>query len=103
MNENDLFALVRKSDPETSLDAAVKALRASKEAVVKVREAFATGRDMTDEEVWKFVRTCGYLRSQSVIRHARKALVDAGVIVDSGERRPTQDGGKSIVWTLKGE
>ena len=36
----------------------------------------------------------------SGLRTRRSELVDAGLVVDSGERKLTQNGAKSIVWRL---
>lgn len=89
----------RNADPDTSLAAEIKATRASGEATRKVHELMADGRTRTDEEIWRDLRP-GYCRSQATIRHARVALSRAKRLRDTGQRRPTTDGGDSIVWGL---
>lgn len=100
--------LRRKADPVTSVRAAAKAAKASAEAVRAVAMLFrGTGwpppgtYGYTDEQVWQSLRELfDFKRSQATIRHARKALSDAGLLRDTGTTRPTSDGGESRVWTV---
>lgn len=89
----------RNTDPATSLDAMVKAARASSEATRRVQALMRDGKPRCDEEIWRDLRP-GYSRSQATIRHARVALSRAGILVDSGTRKATSDGGDSIVWKI---
>lgn len=97
-------AHARTTDPVTSHEAAgsVKHLRVSQEAVLS---AFPSSPllGMTDQElVSKYGHLTGEghvpLQSESGVRTRRSELVKKGRLVDSGDRRLTVSGRKSIVW-----
>jgi len=90
--------LARTTDPETSLQAAIKAAKASAKAVEAVRQVMSDGIGRIDEEIWRACREAGYLSSSATVRHGRVALVRAGVLEDSGARRTTPDNANSVVW-----
>lgn len=92
---------VRATDPSTSIAAAVKASRASAGAVEHVRELMHDQVPRTDQEIRASLRARGIPGSLSLWQHARKALVDAAVLVDTGETRPTEDGCESRVWVRR--
>lgn len=92
--------LARRSDPETSVEAACKAARASKKAMAAVRKVMSDGVPRIDEEIWAACRAAGYISSFDAVRHGRRALSEARVILDTGERRNTESGAASRVWRI---
>lgn len=93
-----LDRLVRKTDPSTSIEAAIKASKASRKAVAAVRSAMSDGGARIDEEIWKMCRAAGYISSYATVRHGRLALSEAGELVDTGVTRKTSDGSPSREW-----
>lgn len=102
MERNDAMIdpapLVRSTDPETSLLAAVKAAKASTVATQIVWRVMLDGKPRIDEEIWVACRRINYICSLSTIQHGRLALSSTGYLADTGERRRTSDGCQSIVW-----
>lgn len=93
------FKLARRTDPGTSLAAATKAAKASARAVAALRQLFEDGADRTDDEATEQLhRTGAFVSSPNVIRTARKALADAGLIVATGETRMSRYNMPSRVW-----
>lgn len=95
---NDLFgpAVARKTDPETSHQAAEVVTPGTKTIRTQV-EAYAFGRNdkgFIDEEL---SRAAGE-ENKSSYRTRRAELTEAGVIVDSGRRRQNDGGRDCIVW-----
>lgn len=97
----DAAQLARKLDPVTSVAAAAKAAKASHSMIRGLAGLIVASApfQFTDEEAWRLMRLDGTI-SQSTVRHARKALSEAGLLRDTGETRPTSDGGKSRVWAV---
>lgn len=97
----DSVQLARRLDPVTSVRAAAKAAKASRAMVRGLAGLIVASSpwQSTDEEAWKLMRLDGTV-SQSTVRHARKALSDAGLLRDTGATRPTIDGGESRVWAV---
>ncbi len=89
----DVRRHVRRTDPQTSVDAARKAVGNSRlrELVLLCHRAWSPG-GLTDNELR--AKLTGDHNHGSVAKR-RKDLVDAGLIFDSGERRDGQ-----IVWKV---
>ena len=104
-------AHARRTDPDTSKTAASSGhdrptLTASRSAVLSALRAAGPS---TDEAVVAFYRREagreGSLlprQSESGIRSRRAELVDAGLVVDTGEKRATVSGRPSTVWRAAG-
>jgi hypothetical protein len=92
--------LFRSTDPHTSREAAIRAAKASRRAVEAVESLMADGAGRTDEELYLELRAGGFIASDGVVRHARKALSDCGVLVDTGVTRSTSLGSQSRVWRM---
>lgn len=94
-------APTRSSDPSTSHAAArsVGDLRASQRAVYEV---LSGAGDLTDEELADVYPSVvpNLPQSPSGLRTRRSELHAAGLVIDSGERRPTDAGRMSIVWRI---
>lgn len=58
------------------------------------------GQPRIDQEIWQGCRSAGYLSSLSAVQHARLALSEAGILVETGRTRPTTDGTPSREWVL---
>jgi hypothetical protein len=91
-------AVARATDPVTSWEAA----RSQKVEVVSLWQDFIMDLlgnygPMTDEELWS-----GWLIAEGIspsgARTRRAELVAKGLVEDSGKRRLTASGRKSIVW-----
>jgi hypothetical protein len=80
---------------DTSRDAAAKILPAVGTLRRKVLEALqAVGsQGMTDEELQSRLNLTG-----STQRPRRIELVAAGLVIDSGQRRPAESGRSAVVW-----
>lgn len=97
--------LARTSDPETSHEAAESVrpfLTARREAVLLV---LGGAGPMTDEELqaeYLFAAGMDIVPAQSAsgLRTRRSELVDAGMVVDTGERRRTASGRQAVVWAV---
>ena len=87
----------RNTDPETSHEAAKSLgdLRPRQRAVVRVFERWG---QLTDGELRHLYD--GPAQSDSGLRTRRSELVALGVLFDTGSRRVTGSGRKSIVWGL---
>ena len=92
-------AKVRTGDPDTSIQAAdsVKMLRASQSQIL---DAFNVFGQMTDEELIGRMLVWGIKISPSGCRSRRHELVEMRRVIDSGERKLTKSGRKTIVWKL---
>lgn len=96
---------VRTTDPETSR-AAADSLRDVSEAQRHVRDIHREcderyGHGLTDEEQLREYRArYGADTPESSPRKRRHDLMRAGIIVDSGLRRPLASGRAGIVWRL---
>lgn len=91
------FAFARKTDPETSHQAAESVADPTKvqEFILK-----ALVRPRTDFELVSAYQNMKSPRqSESGIRSRRAELVRLGLVVDTGERRKTPSGRNAIVWT----
>jgi len=92
--------VARHTDPSTSHEAAqsVKDVRKSQQAIYALIQALGGA---TDEELVRRVRSAGIPMSESGVRTRRSELVKHGLVVDSGERKRTVAGRRTIVWTVK--
>lgn len=97
-------ALARRADPATSHDAARSIqgdrLRDSQEAILALLRRFGP---MCDTELLdtyqRYAASSDYPRqSPSGIRSRRHELVNAGRVVDTGERMKLSPGRQSIIW-----
>lgn len=97
--------LARVGDPDTS-HAAARSVRpfltARREAVLLV---LSGAGPMTDEELhaeYAFAVALDVVPPQSAsgLRTRRSELVDAGMVVDTGERRATASGRQAVVWAV---
>jgi len=93
----------RGDDPYTSIEAAIKASKASAEAVEAVAKAMLDGAARIDEEIWQACRDAGYETSFDTIRHGRLALSEAGYLGETGATRETSSGSRSREWKWSGE
>jgi hypothetical protein len=93
--------LVRNTDPDTSLAAAIRASKASRKAVAAVRIAMADGVARIDEEIWRACRASGYISSYDTVRHGRLALSEAGELAETGATRDRSDGSPSREWVKR--
>jgi hypothetical protein len=93
--------LSRTGGPETSLEAARLAAKASKKAMQQVRRVMADGLPRIDEELWQACRDSGYVTSLATVQHGRLALSEAGILEDTGKTRTTSNGCKSRIWKMK--
>ena len=92
----------RTTDPSTSHEAAASIKNATR-AQASVLDVFHDAiSGMTDATLVDAYELNGYFpeQSQSGIRTRRKELVDAGKIVDSGQRIKLNSGRRAIVWQL---
>lgn len=90
--------LVREGDPATSYEAAIKAKRASRKAAQTIRAVMVDGIERIDEEIWLECRRLGMISSLAVVQHARLALSDSGLVVDTGGTRMTSQKSRSRIW-----
>lgn len=94
--ERRLRGAARRSDPETSREAAASV---SSGVMRAVWLAHAEHQGMTDDELVAAVGMMSYLRGTIV--SARSRLVRANMLTDSGARRPSDRGRSQIVWERK--
>ncbi len=90
-------AVARRSDPDTSWEAArsVTNLRKSQEEVYAV---LAASDGLTDEQIGNWLHAS---QSPSGLRTRRAELVARGLVVDSGKRRVGPTGRRMIVWAVR--
>ena len=95
VEQPSLFAPnVRNTDPDTSRAAAAMPGRnTDRDRVLEVHRAAPDG--LTDFELAAVMG-----RQQTSVGKRRGELVSAGLIRDSGRRRPAPSGAKAIVWVL---
>jgi len=101
----DPVAHTRRTDPDTSAAAAWAITDATEvqRRVLSIHKTHPAG--LTDEELIA-AYTCTYapsarsLESRSSPRKRRSDLAHAGVLVDSGERRPLTSGRNGVVWKV---
>ncbi len=86
--------LVRTTDPTTSHKAAATA---SKRGPTQRRRVWNTLKTLGPATDYEISTRLGILRSSASKR--RQELSDAGFIVDTGLRRPTDTGSSAIVWS----
>lgn len=98
------YAHARTSDPDTSLAAAL-AVEASEvqQRVYALHRQHPEG--LTDEELLHWYASAHLvpgrsLESKSSPRKRRSDLTNAGLLVDSGARRPLSSGRRGVVWVL---
>ena len=88
---------VRRTDPETSVDAAFDHPATRRGDQERVRAALRTAgaAGLTDYELAAVLE-----RQQNSAGKRRGELRDAGLVCDSGRRRPAPSGSRAIVWIL---
>jgi hypothetical protein len=91
-------AVARVTDPSTSWEAAasVTGLATNRQAVLSLLTGYGP---MTDETIYDRLPE-GFM-SPSGARTRRAELVDAGLVEDSGEKRLTRSGRRTIVWRVR--
>ncbi len=97
MNVDEPHTITGRDHPETSHEAAagmrVRSGTARRHVVTALHSIGERGR--TDEELQWLLGM-----SPSTERPRRLELVQAGYVVDTGARRPTASGARSIVWKI---
>lgn len=84
----------RRADPDTSqLSAAKFRPRKDHEDVLRVLAEFGASTD--------FEISAHLGRVATSVGKRRGELRDAGLVIDSGERRPSPSGSSAIVWKLR--
>lgn len=96
-------ATARATDPPTSRQAAAsiagERLRASQQAVLHVLRRYGPMCDVELVDRYSLLaERYGSQQSPSGIRSRRHELVEAGEVVDTGERRKLASGRNAIVW-----
>lgn len=87
----------RRSDPQTSVDAARTVSGRTERLILAVFRSNRYQVGYTDDELCgQFLGAC-----DGTIKTARSRLSNRGLLVDSGIRRPSQRGRDQIVWALK--
>lgn len=83
---------------DTSRQAAESVLPHTGTARRRVFDALARFRDrgMTDEDLQRYLAM-----SPNSTRPRRIELVEQGLVIDSGERRPTDSGASAVVWKIR--
>ena len=96
----DTGPVARRTDPDTSWEAARSVdplkLRATQREILWVLRNWGP---LTDEEIAVIVGPES-TQSPSGLRTRRRELVDRGLVVDTGARRRTRAGRRTIVWGL---
>ena len=92
-----LEAKARRSDPDTSQEAAQSVL-AMTDRRTAVLEMFSSCGPMTDEELLRRYRDDLPPQSASGLRTRRSELVRMGELMDTGKRRRMTTGRMAIVW-----
>jgi hypothetical protein len=92
---------VRTTDPDTSAAAAASIAAEATEVQRRVYAIHAAHPDgLTDEELLTVYLAIHGPAAESSPRKRRCDLAHAGLIVDSGDRRPLISGRNGIVWTI---
>jgi len=93
--------VARRTDPATSWAAAESVSeRTIRKTQQEVLDILARRGPSTDEEIAESAFRRDSQQSPSGLRTRRRELVDVGLVVDTGTRRPTKAGRMSIVWRL---
>lgn len=93
--------VARTGDPSTSWDAARSVdLSRRTRTQREILGILGAHGPLTDEEIAGYAAARGSLTSPSGLRTRRAELVDRGAVVDTGQRRLTQAGRRTIVWGL---
>lgn len=87
---------VRHDSPDTARDAAEAVSHTAARQETRIMERFAMFGAMTDDEL--AARSPQW--HPPTIKTARSRLSKRGLLVDTGERRPSQRGRDQIVWAL---
>ena len=100
MTKHPSFTRHRKTDPETSVEAARSvAMRESQQEVLKVLSR--SQQPLTDQEIYNAViDRYGVVTSPSGCRTRRSELVDMGFVKASGTFGTTVSGRRSIKWEV---
>lgn len=96
----ELKARARKSDPATSHAAAssVKGIRFSQFAVLRALGKIKSGTDLDIADAYEHEYGVIHPQSPSGLRTRRAELVDAGLVVDTGQRKRLPSGRQAVVW-----
>jgi len=98
---DDLQAHARRSDPQTSHDAAASIRSASIETLrALVMQTIEAWGACDDTELVARIGRSGSVYSPSGIRTRRRELTDDGLIVDTGMRVKLASGRMAIVWDV---
>lgn len=89
--------LVRSTDPDTSLAAAIRVAKSSRKAEA-VAAVMSDGVVRIDEEIWQACRKRGFISTLATVQHGRLALSRAGFLHDTGVRVTTSNGSPSRGW-----
>lgn len=94
-------ALVRRRDPDTSLEAAMDQSPEKSQKLYRfIMDALTNEGGLTDEELVNMARTYDVPVTPSGLRSRRSELREAWWVQDSGVRRLTEAGKNSIVWEV---
>lgn len=91
----NVVKLVRRRDPDTSWEAASRQTEGNRARLQRrIYARLLVDGPMTHEELHELL----WFESPSGVRSRCSELVEAGWVVDSGERGRTATGGSSIMW-----
>ena len=92
-------AVARRGDPGTSWEAA-DSVRRIRETQQQVLDLLRRHGPLTDEQLGAYANLAGMKQSPSGLRTRRRELVDMKLVEDTGQKRLTQAGRRTIVWGL---
>jgi hypothetical protein len=92
-------ALARPTDPETSHEAAAS-LDDVRESQRRVHDLLRVFGPTTDERLVIVAIASGWHVSPSGLRTRRHELVEAGLVVDTGQRATLASGRRAVVWAV---
>jgi hypothetical protein len=87
--------IVAKTPQPTSAAAAIKAYPKTVTKRAQVFNAIRLFNGLTDEEIENTLTMSG-----NTVRPTRVSLVRDGLVMDSGQTRPTKSGNEAIVWMV---
>jgi hypothetical protein len=87
--------IVAKTPQPTSAAAAIKAYPKTGTKRAQVFNAIRLFNGLTDEEIENTLTMSG-----NTVRPTRVSLVRDGLVMDSGQTRPTKSGNEAIVWMV---
>jgi hypothetical protein len=92
----DVAGVSRRTDPETSRDAAAVVSAGVEDAVLRVHQSTAYLVGFTDDELAAVL----HRMHPPTVKTARSRLSRRGLLIDSGLRRPSNRGRDQIVWCI---